>query len=193
MCAVSVTRLFMNLRRAGVLKNSSLTSISVPAAQPVGRSSTSCPPSRRMQCPTSSLAGRLRKSSLDTEAMLGSASPRNPIVLIRQRSSMSCSLLVACRSRHRPSSGALIPHPSSKTRMVPKPPPSTSMSTLRAPASSEFSSSSLTTDAGRSTTSPAAIWFTTSVVRTRIGGIGPSAYTRWVQVARRARTGNQIA
>ena len=42
-----------------------------------------------------------------------------------------------------------------------RPPPSTSIRTRVAPASSEFSSSSLTTDAGRSTTSPAAIWLAT--------------------------------
>jgi hypothetical protein len=38
-----------------------------------------------------------------------------------------------------------------------RPPSSTAMSMLVAPASSAFSTSSLTTEAGRSTTSPAAI------------------------------------
>ena len=51
--------------------------------------------------------------------------------------------------------------PSSTMRISLRPPPSTSMRMRVAPASSEFSSSSFTTDAGRSTTSPAAIWLAT--------------------------------
>jgi hypothetical protein len=42
----------------------------------------------------------------------------------------------------------------------------------RAPASSEFSSNSFTTDAGRSITSPAAIWDATSDESKRIGMAG---------------------
>src|SRR5215472_2226367 len=48
------------------------------------------------------------------------------------------------------------------------PPCSTSMRVLFAPASSAFSSSSFTTDAGRSTTSPAAILFATDSGSMRI-------------------------
>ena len=47
------------------------------------------------------------------------------------------------------------------------PPFRSSTLTERAPASSEFSTSSFTTDAGRSTTSPAAIWFATRSGRMR--------------------------
>ena len=54
---------------------------------------------------------------------------------------------------------AAMPVPSSRTRQSSAPPPSTSISIVRAPASRLFSTSSLTTDAGRSTTSPAAIWW----------------------------------
>ena len=54
-----------------------------------------------------------------------------------------------------------IPDPSSITRIMRLPPDSTSTRIDRAPASSAFSSSSFTTDAGRSTTSPAAILFAT--------------------------------
>ena len=43
-------------------------------------------------------------------------------------------------------------------RCAPTTPPPSSSATLRAPASSAFSTSSFTTEAGRSTTSPAAIW-----------------------------------
>src|SRR5579884_3877687 len=61
-----------------------------------------------------------------------------------------------------------MPEPSSATRISRRPPFSTSIRIDRAPASSEFSSSSFTTDAGRSTTSPAAILFATVSDRTRI-------------------------
>src|SRR5471032_258738 len=61
----------------------------------------------------------------------------------------------------RASSGS-IPSPSSSTRMSFLPPSSTLMAMRRAPASIEFSTSSLMTDAGRSTTSPAAIWLARS-------------------------------
>src|SRR5688500_4772818 len=56
-----------------------------------------------------------------------------------------------------------MPNPSSLTRTRRRPPSSISMSTVVAPASSAFSRSSLTTEAGRSTTSPAAIWSATSL------------------------------
>src|ERR1700745_885113 len=61
-----------------------------------------------------------------------------------------------------------MPQPLSTMRMSLRPPPSTSMRMRVAPASSAFSSSSLTTDAGRSTTSPAAIWLATWSVSTRM-------------------------
>ena len=51
-----------------------------------------------------------------------------------------------------------MPQPSSVSTMRFTPPSSSVMRSVRAPASSAFSSNSLTTDAGRSTTSPAAIW-----------------------------------
>jgi hypothetical protein len=56
-----------------------------------------------------------------------------------------------------------MPWPSSVTRISSTPPPSSSISTRVAPASMAFSRTSLTTDAGRSITSPAAIWLTKSV------------------------------
>lgn len=49
-----------------------------------------------------------------------------------------------------------MPYPSSVTRMSFNPPLSISICILLAPESNEFSMSSFTTDAGRSTTSPAA-------------------------------------
>ena len=86
------------------------------------------------------------------------ASPRKPSVITDSRSSIEAILLVACRCN---ASGYLarLPcrRPSSRTRIRPIPPRSMSMSMRCAPASRLFSTSSLTTDAGRSITSPAAI------------------------------------
>src|SRR5712691_4392158 len=61
-----------------------------------------------------------------------------------------------------------MPQPLSAMRIILRPPASTSTRRESAPASREFSRSSLTTDAGRSTTSPAAILFATWSGRTRI-------------------------
>src|SRR6185503_1877148 len=71
----------------------------------------------------------------------------------------------------------LMPHPSSRTRTNERPPPSISTATAAASASSAFSTSSLTTEAGRSTTSPAAILLTRSSVSrwTRIRARGPGS------------------
>src|SRR5262249_31785340 len=100
--------------------------------------------------------------------MEGSASPRKPKVVMPSRSSTQAILLVACREMAIGSSSAAIPHPSSRTRMSPVPPRSTSTSMRCAPASRLFSTSSLTTEAGRSITSPAAIWSISSSGRTRM-------------------------
>ena len=51
-------------------------------------------------------------------------------------------------------------------RNAPQPPRSSSTSMREAPASREFSTSSLITEAGRSITSPAAIWLMSSSLRT---------------------------
>ena len=65
--------------------------------------------------------------------------------------------------------------PSSTTRIDRRPPPSISTSIRWAPASIEFSHNSLTTDAARSTTSPAAIWSASAggSMAIRGGVIGP--------------------
>src|SRR5690554_5733103 len=97
-------------------------------------------------------------SRRDTELIEASASPRKPRVATRSRSSRSVILLVAWRDRASGRSSWAMPRPSSRTRNSFTPPCSTSISTRVAPASRLFSSSSLMTEAGRSTTSPAAIW-----------------------------------
>src|SRR6267378_2003248 len=75
-----------------------------------------------------------------------------------KRSSLLRSLLVACRLTLSSASSRPIPDPSSRIRTRRRPPSCSSISTRFAPASSAFSTSSLTTAAGRSMTSPAAIW-----------------------------------
>src|SRR5262249_28446950 len=85
-------------------------------------------------------------------------------------------LLVAWRSKARIASSRDIPSPSSLTRINRRPPDSTATSIRRAPASIEFSISSLTMDAGRSTTSPAAILFERLSGRTRIFDIAQSRF-----------------
>src|SRR5215467_5776084 len=65
-----------------------------------------------------------------------------------------------------------MPEPSSATRISPSPPPAIATLMRRAPASIAFSISSLTTLAGRSTTSPAAILLTISGGSCRTGILG---------------------
>ncbi len=107
--------------------------------------------------PTGALGWRLRRSSLATAATLASASPRKPSVPMSASSLGSRSLLVACRVTANNRSSGWIPRPLSRTAISVKPPSSSSTSTRVDPASIALSTSSLTTEAGRSTTSPAAI------------------------------------
>ena len=89
--------------------------------------------------------------------MAASASPRKPRVPMASRSYSLRILLVAWRRKAVSASPAAMPQPSSVTRIRVMPPCWTSTVTVAAAASMAFSMSSLTTDAGRSTTSPAAI------------------------------------
>ena len=168
----SVAGLLRNFRRAGTLANSSRTSATVPPARAAGPMRETRPKStsRLVASPYLPEASRgaetMRKR--ETEAILGSASPRKPKELIRERSSMPEILLVACRVTASSSSAAGMPRPSSVTRTMLRPPSSSSTSMREAPASRLFSTSSLSTLAGRSTTSPAAIWLASSGGRRRI-------------------------
>jgi len=110
-----------------------------------------------------------------TLAMLGRASPRKPMVAMAARSSARWILEVAWRSRQSRASSRLMPAPSSVTRMRLRPPAPISTVIRAASASRAFSTSSFTTLAGRSTTSPAAIWFATWSGRRRM------RFTRRVQ------------
>jgi hypothetical protein len=96
--------------------------------------------------------------SSETAAMLARASPLNPSVTIRSRSASAAILLVAWRAKHWAASSGPMPEPLSWTLMSRFPPDWSSTRISVAPASSEFSTSSLTTENGRSITSPAAIF-----------------------------------
>ncbi len=134
----------------------------VPSGAPAGAGAPTRLPSAVTSVPWAAPRSRVISLTLATDAMLGSASPRKPRVVMENRSSARDILLVACRAKARDASSRLIPHPSSDTEIISSPPPATSTRTARAPASIEFSTSSFTTEAGRSTTSPAAILSATS-------------------------------
>src|SRR5262245_21282630 len=161
MCASSVCSERRNFFRAGTLKNRSRTVIDVPGASAASSQRSILPPAISTTAPVDSVVERVSSNKRETEAIEGSASPRNPSVAMERRSLTSCSLLVAWRSKASMASSRDIPQPSSLIRIRRRPPASTSMRKFVEPASSEFSSSSLTTDAGRSTTSPAAILLAT--------------------------------
>ena len=69
--------------------------IDVPSATPASRSDEMVPPLTRISVPVALPRARVRSVKCDTDAMLGSASPRNPSVRIAARSSAPAILLVA--------------------------------------------------------------------------------------------------
>ena len=133
----------------------------VPGASPQSRTFSTRPPLTRISVPVSAPGSRVARRKRETLAMLGSASPRKPSVAMAARSAPVRSLLVACRSRQSRASSRSMPCPSSTTRTSAMPPRWMTISTTVARASRLFSTSSLTTEAGRSTTSPAATWLAT--------------------------------
>ena len=130
--------------------------MSVPCGAPTGSTAPGTPPSSRRTAPDPP-ARQVVISTRLTAEMAASASPRKPSVPIRARSSAQRSLLVAWRRNAVGSSSGAMPQPLSVTRIRRIPPLRSSTDTADAPASSAFSTSSLTTLAGRSTTSPAEI------------------------------------
>ena len=108
--------------------------------------------------PSFACSVRLSSSTSLTAAILASASPRNPSVRISSRSLPQMILLVACLSNAITASSGSNPQPLSVTRIYLIPPAFISAEITEAPASMAFSASSFTTEAGRSMTSPAAIW-----------------------------------
>ena len=168
-CANSVPSDLRNLRRAGVEKNSSFTSTVVPMARAAGRNSPVRP--SRMQA---LVWPSVRDSTVisDTELMAAKASPRKPMVATDSKSSRLPILLVAWRFKATGSSSGAMPAPSSSTEIKRVPPANRRSVIWLAPASKALSSNSRTTEAGRSTTSPAAIWLINSSGSSRIGWRG---------------------
>ena len=100
-----------NFRRAGRLKKSCRTSTLVPGALPAALTSAIFPPLTMICVPSGEWLSRSRVVRVKrlTLAMLGSASPRKPIVAIAARSSARWILLVAWRSRQSSASSRLMP------------------------------------------------------------------------------------
>ena len=165
----SVASVFRNLRRAGVLKNSSFTSTVVPVLRATACSSPVRPSSKYASFRPLAL-DRIAQSAM--ELIAASASPRNPMVATDSRSSRLPILLVAWRLKAIGNSSRRMPCPSSSTLIRRTPPAISRTVTWLAPASSALSTSSRTTEAGRSTTSPAAIWLISSSGSSRIGRRG---------------------
>ncbi len=129
----------------------------VPRLSAAGRGPSRRPPLTATSKPDSASCGRDFSVSFETEPMDGNASPRNPSARISFTSSVS--LDVQWRETASDSSLEGMPEPLSVTRRSVLPPPAVTTSIRVAPASIAFSTSSLITLAGRSITSPAAIWF----------------------------------
>ena len=111
----SAALLLRKFLRAGTLKNRFFMLILVPS----GQAHTSCLMtllfSISIYVPSSSSARFVFISTWATAAIEASASPRNPMVLIRNRSSICRILLVAWRSNDMRASVSLIPLPLSIT------------------------------------------------------------------------------
>ena len=162
----SVASARKNLRRAGTASNKYLTSTVVPKA-PAAATGSVMPLSRLQAC----AASRVREVRVkcETAAIDAKASPRKPIESTDSSSASEVILLVAWRVSASESSSARIPLPSSMTAIRRMPPASSRTSIDCAPESTAFSTNSLRTEAGRSITSPAAIWLINKSGRGQIG------------------------
>jgi hypothetical protein len=166
-CA-SARSLRRNLSRAGVAKKRSRSSTTVPAESAAGRTSPTLPPMTESAAPVSP-ATRDVTVSRPTAPSEASASPRKPKLRISRRSDPSI-LEVAWRDSAKGRSRAAMPQPSSDTRTRLRPPSAMTTSIRPAPASMAFSTSSLTAEAGLSTTSPAAMRLMTASSSCRMTG-----------------------
>ena len=110
-------------------------------------------------------------STFATAAIEARASPLKPRVPMESRSFSSAILLVAWLLKAFLMSSRAMPQPLSVTRIYVTPPRFISTVSEVAPASIEFSISSFMTDAGLSTTSPAAIRSAICLGNTLIFGI----------------------
>ena len=173
MACASARSVRRNFSRAGVAKNRSRTVTTVPPFSAAGLTCPILPPSTEISAAASCPGGRLTIDIRATAPIDGNASPRNPKEWMFSRSDPSI-LDVACRASARPSSPSGMPCPSSVTRIRLLPPSPYSTAIRPAPASSAFSISSFTAEAGRSTTSPAAIRLAAASSNCRISRRFPS-------------------
>ena len=157
----SVWSVLRNLRRAGTLKKRLRTRMLVHTGHCTASCLITSDPLISSSVPSSSCSVRVCISTCDTAHILGSASPRNPIVCRLKRSAASRIFDVACRSKAMRASVSLMPRPLSMTCSSVLPASRTTICMVSAPASSEFSTSSFRQLAGRCITSPAAIWLAT--------------------------------
>src|SRR6266404_962983 len=140
----------------------------VPGGNPVSSTLKIFPPLISTIVPETSSCARVSRRRRETEAIEGKASPRKPRVATLSKSSALLIFDVAWRSKASSASSRTIPQPLSVIWISFLPPASIWILMRVEPASSAFSSSSLTTEAGRSTTSPAAILLATASERTWI-------------------------
>ena len=159
---------FMNFSRAGVAKNRSRTSTMVP------RLAGGRPHRRDAAALDADLGGAVgrRRCASGSSAATPSRSTAAPRRGSRASGCRGCRRRASRCSGARPRARARRPPcraPSSLTRISASPPPAVAISIAPAPASSAFSTSSLTTLAGRSITSPAAIWLIMVSESWRIG------------------------
>ncbi len=90
----SVVAVFMNFRRAGVLKKRFRTSVMVPGADEAGFGGDISSPCASICAPSSAEGVREVRRSREIEAIDASASPRKPNVSMAARSLACCILLV---------------------------------------------------------------------------------------------------
>ena len=97
----------------------------VPSGAPASVTDATTPPWTLISVPVIAPRARVRSVRCETEAIDGSASPRNPSVAMAARSALVRILLVAWRSSASRASSGSMPSPSSSTRTRRLPPYST--------------------------------------------------------------------
>ena len=143
----------------------------VPSGHPISFLDTSFPPSISYLIPVILSEVFEIHSTIETAAILASASPRKPRLVRCSKSVILCILLVACLKNAFSISPAAIPQPLSVIRIISRPPFFISTVIAVDFASIAFSTSSLITAIGFSTTSPAAILLIVISSNTLIKGI----------------------
>ena len=147
-CLNSAALLFKKFLRAGTLKKRFFMAMLVPVGTATGSCLITWLFSISIKTPVSSSALLDFNSTCATAAILAKASPLKPMVFILNRSSIFLILEVAWRSNAILASVSLMPLPLSITCINALPASLTTRLISVAPASTAFSSSSLTALAG---------------------------------------------